>query len=112
MAALGEPGDQVESAVQLRRERDDADVGRGAHDFVEDVVGVEDGALVGAARRPGEGAAGDPFRFAVAGPAAQTLRSNNRMKASVNSNRIIMASTWPVFMRPHSTSTGQLTHGT
>ena len=36
MAAPGEPANQLEAAIQLRRQRDDADVGRRAFDLGED----------------------------------------------------------------------------
>ncbi len=41
VATLGEPANQVETAVQLRRERDDAHVGRRARDLGEDVGPTE-----------------------------------------------------------------------
>ena len=41
MAARRQPADQIQAAVELRRQRHDADVRRRTVDFMQDVVGGE-----------------------------------------------------------------------
>src|SRR5206468_10400440 len=52
MASRGEPADQIEPAVELWRDGDNADVGRGALELAEDVGGGEVAARRGCLSAP------------------------------------------------------------